>query len=223
MKPAFLSSKPISWLYRVVLFFAWAILKVLYRHRVYGLEHYYSGAAIIASNHVSNLDPPILSTSWPEEVHFLAREGLFKNRFFGGFIRRLNAHPVSGDASDIKVFKTICRLLDEGKKLILFPEGTRNFVDELGELKPGVALLISRTKSAIIPAYIHGSFEVWNRKRKFPRPFGKIACVFGTPLLWSDFDQADKKQAQKALLAQISISINALRSWYREGAHGIPP
>src|ERR1043165_8066275 len=113
MKQAWARKISMTWLYRVVLFFAWCFFKVLYRHKVYGIEHYYSHAAIIASNHYSNYDPPIFSISWPDEVHFLAREGLFKNPVFVGLIRKLNAHPVSGDAGDIVVFKLICHLLNE--------------------------------------------------------------------------------------------------------------
>jgi 1-acyl-sn-glycerol-3-phosphate acyltransferase len=223
MKPAWARKIPMTWLYRAVLFFAWCFFKIFYRHRVYGLEHFYDKAAIIASNHSSNLDPPLLSTSWPEEVHFLAREGLFKNTLFGGLIRKLNAHPVSGDAGDVVVFKLICSLLAEGKKIILFPEGTREWKNELGTLKPGIAMLVSRSKTAVVPAYVHGSFKIWNRKRKFPKLWGKTACVFGSPILWEQFAHLEKREAQTALTTQLAESINALRSWYEKGAQGIPP
>src|SRR5262249_28405392 len=101
MKPAWAQSRPLSWLYRLILFLTWVFFKVLYRHKVYGLEHFYEGSAIIAANHVSLYDPPVLAISWPQEVHFLARESLFKHAIFGWLIRKLNAHPVSGEASDI--------------------------------------------------------------------------------------------------------------------------
>jgi 1-acyl-sn-glycerol-3-phosphate acyltransferase len=223
MKPAWARNIPMSWLYRIVLFLAWCFFKILYRHKVYGREHFYSGAAIIAGNHSSYYDPPILAISWPEEVHFLAREGLFVNPFFGGFIRKLNAHPVSGEASDIGVFKLICSLLVQGKKVILFPEGKRGDTEQLDELKPGIALLVSRSNSAVIPAYIHGTFGIWNHFRKFPKLWGKTACVYGKPLLWSQFAHLDKRTAQKALTDQLGLSINALRQWYERGAKGTPP
>ena len=224
MKPAWLQFKPLSFLYRVVLFLAWSFFKIFYRHRVYGTEHFYSEAAIIAGNHASYYDPPILAISWPQEVHFLAKEGLFKNRFFGGLIRNLNAHPVSGDAGDIAVFKTVCGLLNEGKKIILFPEGQRCFKDELElPLKPGIALLVSRTQSAAIPAYIHGTFTVWNRLRSFPKFFGKTVCVFGSPVKWSDFAHMDKKLGQRAFLEELARRMEALRLWYLDGAKGTPP
>lgn len=223
MKPAWARKLPMSWLYRAVLFLAWCYFKVLYRHRVYGHENFYGGAAIIAGNHCSFYDPPILAISWPEEVHFLAREGLFKNPLFGGLIRRLNAHPVSGDASDIGVFKLICSLLGEGKKIILFPEGKRGDDEGLDELKPGIAMLVSRSKSAVVPAYIVGTFKVWSRFRKFPKLFGRTACVYGSPILWADFAHLEKREAQKALTERLAASIKALRAWYENGAKGVPP
>jgi 1-acyl-sn-glycerol-3-phosphate acyltransferase len=223
MKPAWLRKISMSRLYRIILFLAWCFFKAFYRHRVYGLENYYSNAAIIASNHSSNYDPPILSISWPEEVHFLARDGLFKNPLFGGLIRKLNAHPVSGDAGDVVVFKLICKLLNEGKKIILFPEGRRGLKDELEPLKPGIAMLVSRTKSAVVPAYVHGTFSIWNRERKFPKLWGKTACVYGSPILWEQFAHLDKRDAQNALTAKLAESINNLRDWYEKGAKGTPP
>ena len=223
MKPAWARNIPMSFLYRMVLCLAWCFFKIFYRHKVYGLEHYYSKAAIISSNHTSNYDPPILAISWPEEVHFLAREGLFKNPLFGWLIHKLNARPVSGDAGDVVVFKLICSLLNEGKKIILFPEGTRGVKEELGELKPGVAMLVSRTKTAVVPAYIHGTLSIWSREHKFPKLWGKTACVFGTPILWEQFAHLGKREAQEALTAKLAESINALRSWYEKGAQGVPP
>ncbi len=224
MKPAWLQSNPLSFLYRMILFFTWCFFKIFYRHRVYGIEHFYGKAAIIAGNHASFYDPPILAISWPQEVHFLAREGLFKNKFFGWLIRSLNSHPVSGDAGDIAVFKTVCKLLNEGKKIVLFPEGKRCFKDALNlPLKPGVALLVSRTQSAVIPAYIHGSFKIWNRKRSLPKLWGKTACVFGSPLQWSEFAHMDKKVAQRAFLERLGERMNELRQWYLNGAKGSPP
>ena len=223
MKPAWARKLPMSWLYRVILFLAWSFFKIFYRHRVHGQENLYTDAAIIAGNHSSYYDPPILAISWPEEVHFLAREGLFKNPLFGGLIRKLNAHPISGDASDIGVFKLVCKLLAEGKKIILFPEGKRGDTEDLDALKPGIALLVSRSKSAVIPAYIHGTFKIWPHFRKAPKFWGHTACVFGSPILWSEFAHLDKREAQKALTEKLAESINALKQWYIKGAKGTPP
>ncbi len=224
VKPAwFKRSKGMSLLYRFILFLAWSFNKIFYRLKIYGLEHYFKGGAIIASNHTSFLDPPILSISWPEEVHFLARDTLFKNPLFGKFISALNAHPVSKDASDTKVFKTICALLNEGKKVILFPEGTRSLDNTLQEIKPGVAMLISRTETSIVPAYIFGAYDVWGRGRKGPKLFGKVGCIFGSAIHYKSFAHLDRKEAQKQITEALRSKISALKTWHEKGCKGTPP
>lgn len=215
--PAWTKWSGVKFIYRIVLFLAWGLFKLFCRHRVYGLEHFYPRGALIASNHTSFLDPPILAISWPEEVHFLARETLFSQKAFGAFITALNAHPVSGRPHDIKVFKTVCSLLKEGKKVILFPEGTRSLDGQLGEIKPGITLFLERTGAALIPAYIHGSYEAWGRHRKWPKLFTKTVCVFGTPLLWQEGENPE------AFLKKVEHAILALKEWLEKGAKGIPP
>jgi cytidylate kinase len=220
--PAYIKSKLMRPLYRMVLCVATGILRLLYRHEVFGLEHYVKRAAIIAPNHTSFWDPPLVAVSWPEEVHFLARESLFRNRLFGGFIRKLNTHPVSGDVGDITIFKTIIELLKGGKQLILFPEGERT-QGELGDIKPGTGMLSMRTGAAVIPTYIDGASKIWGKKRKFPKLFGKTAVVFGKPILAESFVYLSKKEAHLAISNQLRTSILNLKQWYEKGAEGIPP
>lgn len=210
-------------LYRSILFFAWVVFKVFYRLRVYGLENFTPKAAIIAPNHTSFLDPPLVAVSCPQEVQFLARESLFTIFGLGRLIRALNTHPVSGDASDVAVFRTLCKLLNEGKKVILFPEGARQETDTLGPIKPGISLLASRTNCAIIPTYVHGTYKIWNRRHRFPKPWGTAACIFGAPILWESFAHMDKREAQAAVSEALKNKIEALRLWYLAGAVGTPP
>jgi len=223
LAPSWLHSRNMRFIYRFTLFVFWCLFKLFYRYKVYGLEHYVKRAAIIAPNHNSYMDPPITAISWPEEVHFLAKEELFKPFLFGGFIKHLNSHPVKGDVSDVSVFKTIIGLLKEGKQLILFPEGGR-MDGEISQIKPGIGMLMMRAKAAIVPTYIHGAYEAWGRDRKLPKLFGKkCACIFGTPILWESFAHLEKRQAQEEVAKTLSNSLHALKEWYDSGAKGIPP
>lgn len=203
--------------YKTILFLAYWFFKLLYRHKIYGLKNVPPGASILAANHVSFYDPPVLSISTPYEVHFLARKTLFDSIVLGPLIRRLNAHPVSGKAQDVAVFKTIVRLMKEGKKVIIFPEGKRSLNGTLQPIKPGISLLISRTGAAVVPAYLHGTFDVWPSGKRFPKLFGKTACVFGKPLHFAP------KATQEEIAFQIEKEILALKGWIEKGAKGAPP
>ena len=220
--PNFLSSRKMGFLYRLVIFFTWVIFKLLYRHKVYGLEHYVKRAGIIAPNHTSYLDPPMVAISWPVAVHFLGKKDLFKTYLFGKFIRALNTHPVSGDVADVTVFKTVIEVLKDGKHLVLFPEGGRTD-GEIGPIKPGIGMLVMRSKTAIIPTYLYGANEIYGRNKKFPKLYGKTACVFGTPIVWESFSHLEKKQAQIEIATCLSNALHALKAWFENGAEGIPP
>ncbi len=220
---SWLRSKNTSFLYKFTRCAVFWGFKIFYRNKIYGLSHFYPGPALIAANHTSFLDPPIVSISSPQEVHFLARKTLFTNPLFGGLIRSLNSHPVSGQAEDVGVFKTIVDLLKDKKKVIIFPEGKRSFDGTVGEIKPGIALLLARTDAALIPTYIHGAFGIWGRKRILPKLFGRTAVVFGSPIFYIHAHGKDKKQAQKAVTDQLQKALCNLKEWYESGAKGTPP
>lgn len=196
---------------------------LFHRHKVYGLEHFPKGAAIIAPNHASFLDPPLIAVSAPEEISFLARKTLFDSPVLGFLIRHLNAYPVTGTAQDLASFKLISTLLKENQKVLIFPEGERTKEGQLGPMKSGIGMLALRMKCPILPVYIHGTFEVWDRSRKFPTLFGKTACVYGTPLHYETFSELPKKEAQEAIMEKVGESLKKLHQWYIDGAVGTPP
>ncbi|MEM8727387.1 MAG: (d)CMP kinase [Chlamydiota bacterium] len=211
-----------SFLYASVIVFVKIFFKVFYRHKVYGLEHYPEGSGLVAPNHGSFFDPPCVAVSCPDEVHFLARETLFKS-CFGKLISALNAHPVKKSATNLQVMKDVCQLLKERYKVLMFPEGTRSTDNDLLEIKPGIGLLLSSSRSLIIPTYIHGTFDIWNRKRRFPKLWGRTAVVFGSPIHWRDFKDIDRKKAHVLVAERLTNALKGLRKWYEEGHRGLPP
>lgn len=199
------------------------IFLTAYGLKVYGLEHFFRGAAIIAPNHTSYYDPPLIGAAWPEETFFLARKSLFNKFFLGFLIRNLNAYPVTGTAGDLSSIKLICNLLKEDKKVVIFPEGIRSFNGQMTTIKSGIGMLAMKCECPIIPVYIDGCYEAWNRSRRFPRMWGNIACVFGSPISSTRFLQLDKKTAQEEMAKEVKRSIEALKTWYKNGAKGTPP
>jgi cytidylate kinase len=197
--------------------------KICFRLKIYGLEHFRSGSGVLAANHTSFYDPPVLSISCPEEVHFLAKGSLFKIPLLGRLIRTLNSHPVVRGSSDAQTFRQMIQLLQEGKKLILFPEGARSQDGQIQPLERGLAFLVQKAHCSIFPAYIQGAHEAWPPGKKYPKIFGKMACVFGSPIGWAEFEGMDKKKAQEQITARTEKAIRDLKEWLEGGAQGTPP
>jgi cytidylate kinase len=209
--------------YWLVYSLARLFFKIFFRLRIYGLKHFRPGPGLIAANHSSFYDPPVLSISCPEEVHFLGKGSLFRVPLLGWLIRILNTHPVSKGGADIQTLKLMIQLLKEGKKLIVFPEGSRSEGGQLQPLERGIAFLAQKSNATIFPAYLRGTFEAWPRSRKFPKLVGKITCVFGTPIEWDDFEGLPKRESEEKITARLEEAIRALQAWLESGAHGEPP
>ena len=180
---------------------------------MYGVGHFKPGSAIIAANHASNLDPPVVSASCPEEVHFLAKESLFRAPLFGSLIRHLNSHPVSRETADIATFKLIIGLLKSGHKVILFPEGSRTTDGELQPIERGLPFLMMKAQCRIQPVYVQGTWDAWPPGRVAPKLFGKITCVFGSPIEWEEFAYLDKREAEQRIMERMAESFRSLKEW----------
>lgn len=185
--------------------------KLFYKFEVYGISSPYQGGAILAANHTSFYDPPLIAAAWPEPTYYLARATLFRFFFFGWFLKKLHAYPIEGTAQDIKSFKTVNELLDQGKKVVIFPEGHRSYNGTMNPIKTGVAMLAMRSKCPIIPVYIHGAYETWPRKAFFPKIKTKIICSFGSPIFPSTDPETDKKGERERLTQQVQSEIEKLR------------
>jgi 1-acyl-sn-glycerol-3-phosphate acyltransferase len=202
--------------YRFTRFSLKIFFLLLYRHEIYGSENLIAGKAIIVANHASFFDPPLVAVSNNEEIHFLARASLFKKPILGFVIRHLNAYPLTGTSRDLTSFKLVSSLLQQGKKVLLFPEGVRTFDGKISPLKSGIGLLSIKNECPIIPTLLYGTYGVWNRHRKYPKPFGKTACVFGKPIYPEAFMHLPKKEAQELIASEVTKALNDLQDEYKK-------
>jgi 1-acyl-sn-glycerol-3-phosphate acyltransferase len=169
-----------SFLYYLGRFLFKVVFKIGWRLRIEGSENIpEKGPAIIASNHRSFADPPLVGVGVKRTVHFLAKKELFSFRPFGWLIRKLNAHPLDR-ASGISALRAAEDILGEGGLVILFPEGRRSSTDELQKPKAGVGMLALRAQVPVIPAYIHNSGHI--------REFQQLQIKFGPPVDSKKFD-----------------------------------
>ena len=164
-----------------------------FRLRVFGRRHIPTeGPVLFVSNHQSFLDPVLIGVAQRREVHYLARETLFRHPIFRRLIVSLNALPVRRDEADMAAFKRALRVLRKGEQLLIFPEGTRTRDGGLQPIRPGWALLAARSGATIVPAIIEGAHDAWPRTAKVPRR-RRIAVAFGEPfqLATTDRDAMD--------------------------------
>lgn len=209
--------------YRFIYLVARAYFRLFFRLRVYGLTHFPQGGAIIAANHASLFDPPVVAISCPEEVHFLAKASLFSVPILGRLIRALNSHPVVRSGSDAAIFRKILTLIKEGKKVLLFPEGQRGDSEALQPLEQGLAFLVYKSRCKIVPVYVQGTAAAWNRTKRWPKWRGHIRCAFGSAISWEEFAHLEKRAALTAITLRCETALSQLQKWVEEGACGIPP
>jgi 1-acyl-sn-glycerol-3-phosphate acyltransferase len=183
-------------LYAVLKPIAVALMRLLFRLEMInpGLVPA-TGPVLIVSNHVSVLDPPLVGGSAPRPLFFMAKEELFRIPLFGRLIRGLNARPVRRDGSDMRALKAALGLLQEGRAILVFPEGTRGEEGRpLREGKPGVGMLAVLSGAPVVPVYVSGSGTALPRGRALPRPT-KVRVTFGPPLIFKTQGKREGKRA----------------------------
>ena len=140
------------------------------------------GGLLVASNHISFWDPPMVGSALPREVHFLAKEELFRTPGLGWLIRSLNSIPIRRGVADLSGLARALEVLRQGDALLLFPEGSRMRDGELHPPRPGVGMMAVQADVPIVPCYISGS----NRPSRWWRRGVKVRLWFGRPRHWKD-------------------------------------
>ena len=198
-------------LYRILKPAAVALMRLLFRLEVRGREHVpQSGPVMLVCNHVSVLDPPLVGGASPRELHFMAKEELFRIPLFGRLIAALNARPVRRDGSDSRALKAALRLLGEGRALLVFPEGTRGVEGRLGEAKPGAGMLAVMSGAAVVPVHVSGSGRALPPGRTVPRP-AKVRVRFGPPLHFKPARGEERKEEYREATREIMRAIAQLQ------------
>lgn len=179
-------------LYWWAMILVWPFFTIFFPTKVYGKKNLIKGKCIWACNHQSNNDIFVLATKLFARVYILGKKELFKNKFVGGFLKKLGGIPVSRGEADITAVKDCLRVLKEkNKPLVIFPSGTReSSPDEVENLKSGVAMFATKTDSKIVPM-------VFERK---PRIFRPNRLIIGEPI---DVEKFKQKAQGKELYALV--------------------
>ncbi|SEA60994.1 1-acyl-sn-glycerol-3-phosphate acyltransferase [Thalassobacillus cyri] len=183
-------------LYKVGKFLFTVILYPLYRIKVIGKKNIpKEGPVIICSNHISNLDPPVVGITSGRNIHFMAKEELFKNKFFGKILRNVHAFPVKRGMKDRNALRGGLKILEENETLGLFPEGTRSKTGEVGQGLAGAGFFALRSEAWIIPCAIIGPYK----------PFKRLWVVYGEPIDMSSYreNKATARETTDMIMKEI--------------------
>jgi 1-acyl-sn-glycerol-3-phosphate acyltransferase len=183
--------------------------KVAFDFRVYGRENLVEdGAAILASNHQSYLDPPCVGMACRNEIFYLARNTLYQRPLVGPLLKRLNTVPVDRDRGDVSSIKTIIRLLKSGHRVIIFPEGTRSTDGKLQPARAGLGMIIAKTLAPVVPVRVFGSFDALPRTGGIK--FRPVSVVIGKPMRFSEDDVKGDRDVYQILSNRVMEKIASL-------------
>jgi 1-acyl-sn-glycerol-3-phosphate acyltransferase len=139
------------------------------------------GPVILASNHASFIDPPLIGSGFNRAVNYLARNTLFDVPVLASLLRSWKVVPVDREGGGGAGLKAILDRLLEGGIILLFPEGTRSADGKLRPAKSGIGLTVIKSSAPVVPVRVLGTFEAYGRHMKFPRP-RRVAVKYGHPL-----------------------------------------
>jgi 1-acyl-sn-glycerol-3-phosphate acyltransferase len=182
----------IDFLYRGGRFLAKVFLPTFGSMVVEGRENLpKTGPLLIASNHQSYTDPAVLIYAVDRPMWWMAKRSLFKGWFVSWFLRQVHVFGVNREKQDLAALAHAQKLLDEGKALLIFPEGTRH-PGALGRGHDGMAYMALRTGVPIVPVALTGT-ELIPHVLRTPFHFQKLKAVIGEPYTLVPSARIDKQ------------------------------
>ncbi|PIC81244.1 1-acyl-sn-glycerol-3-phosphate acyltransferase [Sporosarcina sp. P18a] len=170
----------------------------LYRIKVIGKENFpKEGGVLLCTNHIDNLDPPIVGITSPRTVHFMAKEELFDMPILKTVLPKVQAYPVKRGMSDREAFRKTIKLLREDKVVGLFPEGTRSKTGEIGKGLAGAGFFALKGGDAkVVPCAIIGPYKA----------FSQLKVVYGEAMDMTPYRErkASAEEVTEAIMAEIS-------------------
>lgn len=173
-----------SMLYRICYSISVPFVSLKYRIKAKGRENIPPGGAVLCANHSSNLDPLLMAYAFKSKthIHFIAKAELFKIPILGRVLRAIGIFPVDRGNNDVNAIKTAMKLLKNGEKVGIFPEGTRIKDENNTEAKTGAVIFAARSNVPVVPVYIA-------RKKKWSK---RVPVIIGKPY----YVPLDKKTAK---------------------------
>jgi 1-acyl-sn-glycerol-3-phosphate acyltransferase len=182
------------------------VVSLFTRLRVYGKERVpRHGGVVIACNHFSWIDPPVLGSACPRTMYYMAKIEAHRVPGLGQLIRAFGTFSVRRGESDREAVRTMRQVVREGKALGLFVEGTRQRSGVPGEVQPGAAMVALQEGVPVLPVAVHGS-QTWQ-----PGNFHPVSVVWGEPMTFEGLPKGGRGYREASL--QIQAEIRHLWDW----------
>ncbi len=183
----------------------WLVTRGYFGVRFEGVDHVpLDGPLIIAPNHVTYADPPLVSLPVRRPIYYMAWRRLFNVPGFGWIIRQVGAFPVEVETADLRAARGTVRFLQAGAAVMIFPEGGRSADGKLQPFKPGAFRLACFLGVPVLPVTIVGGHEAWPPHRLLPRP-GRITIVYHPPIV--PVPGADPRTAAQELARHVRAAV----------------
>jgi 1-acyl-sn-glycerol-3-phosphate acyltransferase len=178
------------------------VFSFYFRWRVFNAERVpLTGPVILASNHASYIDPPLVGAGVRRQINFLARDSIFRVPILASILRSWEVVPVYRDGGTGRGLKMILDRLSRGGAIILFPEGTRSRHGELNAARSGVGLAVIRSTAPVVPARVFGTYAAYGARMLVPRP-RPVIVKYGQPLFFKTL-RAEAQHCAKPRLKEI--------------------
>ncbi|WP_026560231.1 lysophospholipid acyltransferase family protein [Bacillus sp. J37] len=175
------------------------LLRPTFRIKVEGLEHFpKEGGVLLCTNHISNLDPPVVGVTAPRKVLFMAKAELFNVPVLKQLLTNFGTFPVKRGGGDREAIRAGLKVLKEGHVLGLFPEGTRSKDGKLGKGQAGAGFFALRSTAAVVPCAIIGPYKT----------FRTLRVVYGKPINMEEY--RERKINAEEMTSIIMEEINKL-------------
>lgn len=197
-----------SWLYRFSQTILRPVFKLYFRHETTGIDNIPSDTgAVVATNHASNLDPPLIGMHLPRPLFTMAKESLHDIPLFGSLIRTFYSFPVRRGVFDRKALRRAKKIIETKNLLLMFPEGTRTRDGNLQKARAGIGKIVYEAECPVVPGYVSGSYDAMPAGSWFPRP-KKTSTHFGKPISFDDIFSNDHERGNlKSVYQEISERI----------------
>jgi len=180
------------------------LFNILGRVKITGRENIPFGTSyLIAINHISIYDPPLVLSFWPEESEAIGATDVFEKKFQGTILRLYGVVPVHRGDYDRSLIDTMLAILKSRRPLTIAPEGGRSHVPALRQAKPGVGYIIERSHAPVLPVGLIGTTDdFWQRARRGEKP--SLEIRIGKLI---DFSQQPVQHSERRVLRQSNADL----------------